>query len=168
MKNHLQVTLPSRNDVEDEHQGENTPANPKRLFSKEEKFQLKLQNVREALALLAAVAHVDDMAWKDLLRGPCAVTIVIKGPLGSKGDEAMAKPLPAKFVLFMDMDADQQGEADMVQFCGVHQRQHPSPQYLAALAKIAARDDQLALRRRTVNVQIPVKVHASSCMLLAA
>jgi hypothetical protein len=126
-------------------------------------FQLKLQNVREALALLTAVAYVDDKAWKYLLRGHCAVTIAMRGPWGCKGDEDMAKPLPAKFIVLMDTDGDQQGKADLVELCGVRQRQHPSPQYLAALAKIATLDDKLALRG-PVDVQIPVQVHASSCM----
>jgi len=110
------------------------------------------------------VAYVDDKAWKYLLRGHCAVTIAMRGPWGCKGDEDMAKPLPAKFIVLMDTDGDQQGKADLVKLCGVHQRQHPSPQYRAALTKIAALSDKLALRGRSVDVHIPVQFHASSCM----
>ncbi|OWY93714.1 hypothetical protein PHMEG_00036791 [Phytophthora megakarya] len=156
IKKHLQVTLRSRYEVEDTD--ENTPEN-KFQVSNEEDFQSQLVKIREAPAVLAAVAHFDDQAWKYLLQRFCDVKF---GQLGGTGEEVMHKKLLLNFILFMDMEQEhgkEQGTSDL-QICG---REHASLEYLNTLDKIAALDANLILQKG-VDIQIPVKVHTSSCL----
>jgi hypothetical protein len=60
--------------------------------SDEVEFRREMQQVREALALLAAVAQVDREAWKFLLREKCHVKI------GKPGEEKYEKDAPVKFL----------------------------------------------------------------------
>ncbi|OWY97181.1 hypothetical protein PHMEG_00032353 [Phytophthora megakarya] len=134
IKKHLQVTLPNRYEVEDTD--ENTPEN-KFQVSNGEDFQSQLLKIREAPAVLANVAHFDDQAWKYLLQTFCDVKF---GQLGGAGEEVMHKKLPPNFILFMDMEQEHskdQGTSNLLQICGVRQREHSSVEYLDISDKIA-------------------------------
>ncbi|KAG7392727.1 hypothetical protein PHYBOEH_006298 [Phytophthora boehmeriae] len=126
--------------------------------SEEKEFLIAFQKVREALALLAAVEHVDEDAWKHLLTTYCKVD------MGREGEEKYEK-VPVRFLLTMDLEGitnqkDQKKvHFDLVHFCGVHQREHPSPEYAKALRQIATLDNSLTKNEPGVDIEIPVKVH---------
>ncbi|KAG6623790.1 uncharacterized protein IUM83_01962 [Phytophthora cinnamomi] len=79
----LEVTLPAKNSTKYERytQGE---------------FNYELREVREALALVAAVGHIDQEAWKFLLNKVWGVK------LGKKGAEGFDQDIPPSFVLIFD------------------------------------------------------------------
>ncbi|KAE9207491.1 hypothetical protein PF005_g12583 [Phytophthora fragariae] len=115
--------------------------------------------VREALALLAAVAHVDQLAWKYLLQNHCYVE------LGGGGEGNFPlEDIPVRFILII---LEKQGqskaypvslEGDLVHLCGVRQRTHTSRDYQVALEKIAALDKNLKSGKPGVDVKIPVRM----------
>jgi hypothetical protein len=126
----LQVILPTRAGIYGEYKDEAT-------------FQLEFQNTREALALLAAVAHVDYQGWKYLLANHCGVDF------GLNRDH-----VEARFVLLMA----HQAETDLIQLCGVNQRRFGSPGFVNLMRKIAEMDGRLSPKNPGVDVEIPVRV----------
>ncbi|KAF4028385.1 hypothetical protein GN244_ATG19942 [Phytophthora infestans] len=149
----LDVYLPTRHDVTQSFWEE-----PEPLYSNNQDFQSCFMKVREALALLAAVAHVDQAGWRYLLAEHCDVD------LGTEGQEAFEVHLPADFVLYFLRDEKKYPESlknDIVKFCGVHQREHASSAYLKALKRIASLDKHLASNKPGVDIKIPVRVHFS-------
>lgn len=123
----------------------------------EEEFLLQFRNIREALALLSAVAYVDNAAWKMLLSEFCGVKL----------HESAEDELPARFIVYMDMerrespDWEDTWEYDLVELCGTHQRKHPSRPYVAALSRIAALDSNLKADSPGVDIAIPVHPYFS-------
>ncbi|KAG7378876.1 hypothetical protein PHYPSEUDO_009412 [Phytophthora pseudosyringae] len=140
-KRRLAVTLPMR-----------------KFCCDEESFRTKFQQVREALQLLSAVAHVDQTAWKTLLSTHCSVD------LGKEGGEKFEEQIPARFLLIMDLEERQRDEnreafdSDLVQLCGVRQRETQSEAFLAAIETIAGLDGTLRDDKPGVDVAIPVRV----------
>ncbi|KAL4092687.1 hypothetical protein PRIC1_011678 [Phytophthora ramorum] len=133
----LQVILPTRTGIYGEYKDEAT-------------FQMEFQSTREALALLAAVAHVDSDGWKFLLANHCGVDF--------GADQEEDNGVEVRFVLLME----HQAETDLVQLCGVGQRRILSPGYLSSLQKIATMDENWRPDRPGVDVEIPVRVIFSS------
>lgn len=92
------------------------------------------KKLREALALLMAVAHVDQRAFKHLLTHYCSIR------LGRVGDEHFEQEIPPRILVEFDLNRLHPRKAalkkDMVALCGVEQREHPSAEYLEALKKI--------------------------------
>lgn len=120
-----------------------------------QQYWRKVQLVREGLALLAAVAYVDDAAWKFLLLNSCQVAP------SYPSDTSFERDVPAKFVVLRRLlpgEAERQDEQELVYLCGVHQREHPSPEYLDALKRIAEISG-----RKSGDVLVPVRVHTSTC-----
>ncbi|KAG7390465.1 hypothetical protein PHYBOEH_007035 [Phytophthora boehmeriae] len=120
----------------------------------------QLLKTREALALLSAVARVDQDAWKFLLLQYCGVT------LEEVGNSSFERQVPAEFILFMDLEgqnSSRENRLDLVKLCGVHQREHPRQNYLTALHRIAALNKDFASVGRRVDIKVPVRVHTSSC-----
>lgn len=111
--------------------------------------------VREALALLAAVNHVEYAAWRFLLEKYCEVD------LGCEGEEKYEAKVPVLFVLetntHMVMYEKDVFESDLVLFAGAHQREHTSPEFEDALDKIAAFDKTLQ-GQAGVEIEIPLRV----------
>ncbi|GMF28849.1 unnamed protein product [Phytophthora lilii] len=103
--------------------------------------------------------HVDQDAWRYLLRVHCGVF------LGTEGEEVYEEEIPAKFLLFLIEDNEEDGQEyvktlknDIVQFCGVHQREHPSRAYTRALKRIAALDEKLKPNKPGIDIEIQVQV----------
>ncbi|KAE8992148.1 hypothetical protein PF010_g18797 [Phytophthora fragariae] len=123
-------------------------------------FMATFDKVREALALLAAVAHVDQLAWKYLLQNHCHVE------LGGGGERNFPlEDIPARFILIILENQGQPKktypvslEGDLVHLCGVRQRTHTSRSYQVALEKIAALDKNLKSGKPGVDVKIPVRM----------
>ncbi|EGZ17064.1 hypothetical protein PHYSODRAFT_300253 [Phytophthora sojae] len=129
-------------------------------WSGEDYFQDKFCQVREALALLAAVAHVDQLAWKYLLKEHCGVR------LGKEGSAKLhvERDLPAEYYLVLDHEQDERTayEEDhlglnLVQFCGTDHHEMPVDGYLETLAQIAAFDTKLKSYNPGVEIRIPVQ-----------
>ncbi|ETP23968.1 hypothetical protein F441_02983 [Phytophthora nicotianae CJ01A1] len=154
-KRRLEVKLPTRHEI-----SQSLWAKSKALFSTDEDFQTCFHKVREALALLAAVAHVDQDGWRYLLKIHCGVV------LGTEGEEVFDEEIPARFMLYLIEDNDHNGykeyaktlQNDIVKFCGVYQREHPSRAYLKALKRIAAMDSNLKTGKPGLDLKIPVQV----------
>lgn len=110
--------------------------------------------LREALALLAAVARVDRNAWRNLLCAFCNVKV-------ADGVE-LFEEFPSRFLLLCSFDNLTQEEENslvdgLVLWCGVSQRLHPSEPYLAALSaieRLACKADERLLKDVTVSVQV--------------
>ncbi|ETI48398.1 hypothetical protein F443_07572 [Phytophthora nicotianae P1569] len=118
----LEVYLPTRHDVT-----ESFWEAPQSHYCNDQDFQSCFQKVREALAILAAVAHVDQVGWRYLLAEHCDVD------LGIEGQEVFEEDLPAEFVLYFLQDEKKYPKSlinDITRFCGVHQREHASSAYL--------------------------------------
>jgi hypothetical protein len=151
----LEVRLPMRCHFSEDSDGEEFELDWE--WSGEEYFQTKFQQAREALALLAAVAHVDQKAWKYLLVQHCGVN------LGNEGSAKFERQIPAAFHLILDQDEDRRAfdashlGLDLVLFCGTDHRIHPTPAYLTTLAQIAALDTTLKEGEPGVDVVIPVQ-----------
>ncbi|KAE9089117.1 hypothetical protein PF005_g19761 [Phytophthora fragariae] len=154
-KRRLEVELPTRNEVY-RHLWEE----PQPLYSNEKEFQAGYQKVQEALALLSAVAHVDQEGWRYLLNVHCYAEI------GIEGQEVYEEEIPARFLLFLIEDNDKEEcreyaktlRTDIVQFCGVHQRERPSRAYSKALKQIAAVAEELKPGSTGIDIKIPVQV----------
>ncbi|KAG7381438.1 hypothetical protein PHYPSEUDO_006016 [Phytophthora pseudosyringae] len=141
----LEVYLPTRGDT---NWGEP-------IYPNDQAFLTHLRKIREALALLAAVAHFDPTAWKCILELYCDVEF------GEVGEELFEELVPAEFVLFILQDNDKYPatlQEEIVQFCGTDQREHPSALYLEALNRIATLDGERLSDGRGVNIEIPVRV----------
>ncbi|OWZ19723.1 hypothetical protein PHMEG_0005976 [Phytophthora megakarya] len=129
-KRQLSVSLPTHFDASDSEESEED------LFFFDEEdddnFRRKFQNLREALALLSAVAHVDQSAWKYLLTTYCGLKF------DNEDDE-----IPAQFQIYLNLEGRESlkwadtFDFDLVKICGTHQRKHPSRNYLNALKRIA-------------------------------
>ncbi|KAE9140907.1 hypothetical protein PF007_g484 [Phytophthora fragariae] len=113
----------------------------------ERSFQIEFQNTREALSLLAAVEHVDHMAWKFLLLKYCGVD------LGKPGDEIFETEIPVRFCVLIESQA----ETDLIQLCGVNQRRYMSEGYVNTLGRIAELGG-LGKNADGVDLDIPVRV----------
>ncbi|KAE9046803.1 hypothetical protein PR002_g1454 [Phytophthora rubi] len=113
----------------------------------ERSFQIEFQNTREALSLLAAVEHVDHMAWKFLLLKYCGVD------LGKPGDEIFETEIPVRFCVLIESQA----ETDLIQLCGVNQRRYMSEAYVNTLGRIAELGG-LGKNADGVDLDIPVRV----------
>lgn len=125
----------------------------------EAEFRLKVQETREALALLAAVALVDPDGWKYLLRVKCYVK------MGKKGEEKYEKEVPVQFALKFDLNENKKTKddeslgLDSLLFFDTSHRTKPSKEYLRALAKIAKMDESLKPRQPGADIEIPVLLH---------
>ncbi|KAG7381437.1 hypothetical protein PHYPSEUDO_006015 [Phytophthora pseudosyringae] len=159
----LEVYLPTRHDAT-----QSFWADPQPLYSNNQEFQVCFQKVREALALLAAVAHVDSAGWRYLLAEHCDVD------LGEEGQQVFEGDIPAEFVLYFLQDEKKYPESlknDIIRFCGVHQREHASAAYSKALKRVAALDESLKAKKSVIDIEIPVRVcftvmHPASYMFL--
>ncbi|EGZ23602.1 hypothetical protein PHYSODRAFT_295929 [Phytophthora sojae] len=109
----------------------------------------ELVRVREALALLAAVAHVDHEAWKYLLHAHCKLN------WWRDGEENLPERLPARFVLKLPQEtvAD-----DLARFFGVDHREQPSGAYVEAMKRVAAFDHRLQPTSPGVDIEVPIRV----------
>ncbi|KAG3010133.1 hypothetical protein JG687_00014087 [Phytophthora cactorum] len=134
----LQVTLPKRNDYLRPH------------LQHEATYQLELVKIREALAILAAVARVDHFGWKWLLATQCQLN------WWKQGEENFPEHLPARFVL--KLEDHSKVTADLVKFCGVDQRVQPSAEYVETMKRIAEIGGYLTPDSPGVDVEVPVKV----------
>ncbi|KAL3664410.1 hypothetical protein V7S43_010733 [Phytophthora oleae] len=140
-KRRLVVTLPMR-----------------KFYSDEEDFRTKFQQARETLALLSAVAHVDQAAWKYLLSKHCGVS------LGKEGGGKNEEEIPARFLAVLDVNEkyQEQGEeafdSDLVDFCGVSQWENQSEAFCDGLEKIAALGGSSQRRGKQEEVRIPIRV----------
>ncbi|KAJ8574753.1 hypothetical protein ON010_g4460 [Phytophthora cinnamomi] len=154
-KRRLEVELPTRKEVHRHYWEE-----PRPLYSDEKAFQKGYQKLQEALALLSAVAHVDQEGWRYLLNVHCYTEI------GIEGQEVYEEEIPVRFLLFLIEDNDKEDyreyvktlKDDIIQFCGVHQREHPSRAYTKALKQIAAVAENLKPGSTGVDIEIPVQV----------
>ncbi|GMF22018.1 unnamed protein product [Phytophthora lilii] len=79
----LKVTLPAKN------------SNQYERYTVDQFFH-ELRRFREALALLAAVAHMDEEGWKFLLGKIWGIK------LGKNGSEELEREIPARFVIVLD------------------------------------------------------------------
>ncbi|KAK1930106.1 hypothetical protein P3T76_014340 [Phytophthora citrophthora] len=153
---YLQVLVPLRGVIE-----EDSP-----FHDDSDTFQL----VREGLALLAAVAHVDYKAWRYLLEEHCAV------PLGREGDELYEDRIPVHFLLILDRNAargwnrqfssfsaeerksiKEEYEVrpfteDLLEFC---RQDNHSGAYVDHLARVAT----LLQDNASLDIQIPIQIH---------
>ncbi|KAK1942582.1 hypothetical protein P3T76_006081 [Phytophthora citrophthora] len=128
---------------------------PMRKFcSDEEVFHAKFKQAREALALLSAVASVDQSAWKYLLSRHCGVN------LGKEGGEKYEEVIPARFLAVLDVDeTGKEGfESDLVEFCGVSQWKDQSEAFRADLEKIAGLGGNSQTINKQEEVRIPIRV----------
>ncbi|KAG3119510.1 hypothetical protein PI124_g1201 [Phytophthora idaei] len=108
-----------------------------------------LERVREALALLAAVAHVDHAAAKYLLDKYCEVEADFT-------DQRVEDMFPLDFVV--KRHVEKYGNVpgfQLVELCGTKQRNHPRGEYIEALKKIAALDSNLNPDGPGVDIQVP-------------
>ncbi|KAE9096233.1 hypothetical protein PF005_g16730 [Phytophthora fragariae] len=155
-KYRLEVSLPMRCHFTEDSDGEEFELDME--WSGEDYFQDTFCQVREALALLAAVAHVDQLAWKYLLSEHCGVN------LGKAGSAKLGRDIRAEYFLVLDQDEDvrtafeeeHQG-LDLVLFCGTDHQIRPVEGYLETLAEIAALDTKLKYHKPGVEVLIPVQ-----------
>ncbi|KAI9985153.1 hypothetical protein PInf_004467 [Phytophthora infestans] len=134
----LHVTLPKRTDyLRPQLQHEGT-------------YQLELVEVREALAVLAAVAHVDHFAWKWLLVTQCQLN------WWKQGEENFPEHLPARFVL--KLEDHSKVTADLVKLCGVNQREQPSVEYVETMKRVSVIAGHLSPDSPGVDVEVPIRV----------
>ncbi|KAG6623497.1 uncharacterized protein IUM83_01971 [Phytophthora cinnamomi] len=117
--------------------------------------QRVLRLIRETLALLAAVEHIDHVAWRFLLEEHCEV------PLDEEGFEIFEDKIPVRFEVILDsrverdlMTAQNLNRHKVIAYqalnisCGLSQRERVSQAYVTYLSRIAAMgaqpDDQTA------------------------
>ncbi|RLN49614.1 hypothetical protein BBJ28_00002635 [Nothophytophthora sp. Chile5] len=113
-----------------------------------------LEQTRDALALLAAVAHVDLVAWKFLLVKHCGVKI-----LRSRENVSLNAATPFTFVFANHFHArlDVPWAVEILECCLVRVDEHvANATYKDALAQIAA--PQSAPRPVSTEIEIPVHV----------
>ncbi|ETK82405.1 hypothetical protein L915_12208 [Phytophthora nicotianae] len=111
------------------------------------------QDLREALGLLAAVAHVDNAAYKKLL--------VESGKLKvSKQEEQFEGEVMPRFQLALvgnEVDSDGELLKGILEFCGTEQYSTQSAEYKRTLVKIAARSGK-KLCIGSTEIEVPVTV----------
>ncbi|OWZ03849.1 hypothetical protein PHMEG_00024352 [Phytophthora megakarya] len=111
-------------------------------------FRQEFQRVQEAVALLAAMRHVDYNAFFYLLLKHCE--------LWTDERYILQHPISSKFLLSVDKE-EGNFELDLVRFCGTHLLMYPSKEYLSALSQIKALDTKQS-GLSTVWIEIPVKL----------
>ncbi|KAE9018163.1 hypothetical protein PR001_g14213 [Phytophthora rubi] len=109
------------------------------------------RKIREALALLGAVAHADEAAFLYLLEHYCGVTMA-DGPLPIFIEEKISVEF------YLDFGQDNPDYNDLVRLCGVQQRDQASNAYEMALAKIAKLHSAIKERGTGLDLKIPVRV----------
>ncbi|KAE9273127.1 hypothetical protein PF008_g29923 [Phytophthora fragariae] len=142
----LRVVMPRRRGIHDEHEKD------------EATFCRQFRAVREAMALLIAVHHVDYLAYSHLMMEYCGVSV------GDYGDELDDAPIASEFVVDLDVGAKEVDGAvtdDLARQCGTDHRLHPSEEYLETLKKIAALDDKLKPGESGVEVDVAVKLRCT-------
>ncbi|KAG6596102.1 uncharacterized protein IUM83_18644 [Phytophthora cinnamomi] len=111
------------------------------------------QDVREALGLLAAVAHVDNAAWKELL--------VSHAKLEVDGQEELFEGefLPRFQLALVGDGPDCDGELlrGIAEFCGTEQYTTQSAEYKEALNKVAAMNGGKSCTGST-EIEVPITV----------
>lgn len=123
----------------------------------EKQFRAKFTKTREAMALLAAVRYVDYDAWVHLLGKQCGADV------GRDGEQKLEN-IPVKYEVMMDLSVRVDPENpdktvfDLVRLCGVDQRENASPEYLAALKRIAEMRE--SAQGNLVDLRIPIQVLA--------
>ncbi|KAG1709424.1 hypothetical protein DVH05_020079 [Phytophthora capsici] len=112
------------------------------------------QDLREALGLLAAVAHVDNAAWKKLLLEQ------VKLSVNSQEEQLEGNFMP-RFQLLL-VDDEIKSEEDVLrsirEFCGTEQYTTQSMEYKRALSKIAAMNYGKKWTGST-EIEIPLTIH---------
>ncbi|OWZ04801.1 LOW QUALITY PROTEIN: hypothetical protein PHMEG_00023232 [Phytophthora megakarya] len=139
-KRDLFVRLPTRFNVKTDTDGGGAPS-----YYNDAAFYGHLEQIRDALALLAAVAQIDESGWKFLLEKKYGVKL---GKSGQHVYEENCVKNKTKFPLTL--------ETQIIRFCGVNQHTDPSPEYLKALEKVAAFDSKQKFKKIGNNVRIPV------------
>ncbi|RLN76934.1 hypothetical protein BBJ28_00015391 [Nothophytophthora sp. Chile5] len=111
------------------------------------------RDLREALALLAAVAHVNDAAWQYLLLEYCELDV-------DRAEEVFKSEFPPRFQLSLaDDDPDVRNDLlnGVLSFCGPEQHAIHSEEYRTTLTKIISlsRGNESAV---STEIEIPVTV----------
>ncbi|KAG1702321.1 hypothetical protein DVH05_010110 [Phytophthora capsici] len=106
------------------------------------------QIMLEGLKLLAAVAHVDYDAWKNLRFTNSSTT------LAKHWEQDTDNGAIVRFQL--KIGKDRGTVHDLVKMCGVQQHDHPRREYLEALARIAAMNANRDAKGRGVDIPVPV------------
>lgn len=123
-----------------------------------ERHDNEFTKCREALALLAAVETVDQVAWKYILQECCGVDI------GREGEHKFEK-VPARFRLEMDLQGRTSETRpdvevfDLVHLCGVEQREQASEEYLEALQGIAEINGSQPGAGEDIEVPVAISVN---------
>ncbi|KAG2778055.1 hypothetical protein PC129_g14942 [Phytophthora cactorum] len=111
------------------------------------------QDLREALGLLAAVAHVDNAAYKKLL--------VENGKLevGNQEEQFEGEFMPRFQLALIDdrVDSDRDLLKGVMEFCGTGQYSTQSAEYKRTLLKIAALNGKMSCTGST-EIEVPVTV----------
>ncbi|KAL3672918.1 hypothetical protein V7S43_002220 [Phytophthora oleae] len=112
------------------------------------------QDLREALGLLAAVAHVDNAAWKKLLLEQ------VKLEVKSQEEQLEGIFMPWFQLARIDdgVDSDEELLKGIKEFCGTEQYTAQCTEYKRALTKIAAMNYGKKWTGST-EIEIPVTVH---------
>ncbi|EEY69824.1 uncharacterized protein PITG_06331 [Phytophthora infestans T30-4] len=107
----------------------------------------------EALGLLAAVAHVDNAAYKKLLVENGKLTV------GKQEEQFEGEVMPRFQLALVDNGIDGDGELlkGIIEFCGTEQYSAQSAEYKRTLVKIAARGG-MKLCTGSTEIEIPVSV----------
>lgn len=118
-----------------------------------------MQQIREGLALLVAMKHVDPAAWRFTLVKYWNIDV------GSEGERLFEEEIRARFDLTLNLEGREQDDAvtdfDLVRFCGTHQREHGSDEYIDMLGRIASLDADLQRGNAGLDINIPFR-----CVLL--
>ncbi|KAF4039386.1 hypothetical protein GN244_ATG08520 [Phytophthora infestans] len=111
------------------------------------------QDLREALGLLAAVAHVDNAAYKKMLVENGKLTV------GKQEEQLEGEVMPRFQLALVDNGIDGDGELlkGIIEFCGTEQYSAQSAEYKRTLVKIAARGG-MKLCTGSTEIEIPVSV----------
>lgn len=130
---------------------------------KEQEFLAQLHEFREALALLAAVGHVDKGAWRYSLDHHCDVNLEVEG------DEIFEEEIPVRFQLDLwkgrtKYTYPKKLKDDLVRWFGTAQRTEASEDFLETLQQIADVAGNLPTDEPGVDLVIPVAV----CFLLSS
>ncbi|RLN84999.1 hypothetical protein BBJ28_00010902 [Nothophytophthora sp. Chile5] len=114
------------------------------------------RKLREAVALLAAVAHVDHTAWKRLLLDDCHLDV------GTE-EEVFMGDIPPRFQLTLDCDGPDSGDViphGLLAFCGTEQHVNHTEEYSEALTRIATLSHDSGSAAAT-EIEIPITVEIS-------
>ncbi|RLN71498.1 hypothetical protein BBJ28_00009885 [Nothophytophthora sp. Chile5] len=111
------------------------------------------RDLREALTLLAAVAHVNDAAWQYLLLEHCELDV-------NGAEEGLKSEFPPRFQLSLAGDGpDVRNDllSGVLSFCGPEQHAIHSEEYRKTLAKIVSlwRENESAV---STEIEIPVTI----------